>query len=396
MLRNRNIKFACVALAALLLSLSLGGCFISKMGDGKPHYYKDEEILTYLQQTIDPDLTFVSKEEQTDEPFNYFLMIYRLSDGTEFAVESHTKQFFFDATPTRRYDPTLSIRYFSARAGAVEEKIKDIIRNYSLSDEREGRRVILGVSSREEYERALDCIVELDACFAFHYDRNAAVEPLDAIVDDYSFSLVWKPEEKYLYGGRFSVTPADRRDRQTVERCLNPELADAYRFQQISNLELTDQELEAYPYHRIAEIIWPAEINLPLVFNYSSDLKKYVIAGLDPCQDFDGYPLSYAYPGSFCALVEAYGGTYQCDNYRAEWTIGEDHWEAQLELKQTRNDLHEFTSFTCKKNGTPLKLDAYDGSKRNAQTPTFSKRDLEQMLNCTIEIDQRAVRAVFR
>lgn len=82
--------------------------------------------------------------------------------------------------------------------------------------------------------------------------------------------------------------------------------------------------------------------------------------------------------------MEALGGSYTCDDWSAQWQIGDDTWQASLVLDDV-----DYEDFTLKKNGQSITLDDPNGKNNGTVSGRgFSLEDLEKMLGVTFEINQ--------
>ena len=129
-----------------------------------------------------------------------------------------------------------------------------------------------------------------------------------------------------------------------------------------------------------------------MTLGYDQAHQVYSTTLLDPCQDFDSFPYSYNNKGCFKALVEQLGGKYECNDYRSTWTINQHTWQAKLTIDQKTS---EYQSMEITKDGEPLSISDAFLQNGTVSGRNFTVEDLEKLLNVSISIDQKNMKATI-
>ena len=402
-MRRRSAARFLLLILVLLACLPLAGC------STEPVYYSEEEIVSYIRSVYGPDYRLTQRssyEDDTEEKNLVYVYQFENSEGMSFSVSTYSYHIGIDATTTAFYSKGITDDYAQRRIAFKEAEIRAVLEGspfvWDFSQANSG--IDLGVEDYLQLPQAAQLVAELDRAVDmegdFHdttYTSNDAwvylyLKPTPGMEDPDSEGESWQSNYRYRLMA-VSLTRGgeeQRLDGEDLAWRLQWNLADEVKTGRMPYYDLPDQFLYQYPagYLRVEGLAPEPEHQYGFRFDLNS--RKYWISSLDPCQDYEEFPYNYSDRGAFAALVEALGGSYQCTEDGAEWTIGEDTWTATLLLDQE----HNFQNLLVTRNGQTLILDEPDG--RNNGTVSgraFTLEDLEQLLGVTVEVDQYSATA---
>ncbi len=382
-----------IIISIFILGLFLAGCSM------KPVYYSKSQVKSYVKEVFGKDFSLTEElvyPDNSDEQNDKYEYIFEDEEGFSFSVYAYTSHIYFDASETSFYDKYISNNYLEQRVNFLSEDIYNLIDTSSIPCELESTSMKCYLNNYTDIGALTEFVTKLDTCLSLSYDygnwpkpqgfsiaiylrpNSAEYEDIEDWVSnsDYNFMklyLSYQEEERL----------DDTETYATIERTLVYNIRSGYKDADLYYV-LPDEIIYKYP---AQYLYWnlDEEAEFTYTFAYDVDDGHYWIATLDPCQNFeDSY--NYTNRGNFDALVEYLGGTYSCDDWSATWTIGEDTWEASLEL-----DDSYYEDFNLTKNGEEIELDD-PGDKGNGTVSgrSFSTEDLEKMLGITFAIDQEA------
>ncbi|MFI3284758.1 MAG: hypothetical protein R3Y57_06710 [Erysipelotrichaceae bacterium] len=380
-------------LLGLMFILLLSGCSTT------PVYYSKSEVKTFVKSVFGSKYTLsdvLSYPDDSDEQNEMFEYIFTDDDGFYFSIYSSTAHIGFVSGDTAFYEEEINDNYISQKCKENEVMINTLIAQSDIECTLGETYLFCNLESYTQIQDVSELIEKIDAVLQLEYDYsdasytknfnvNVYIKPNN---EDYEIEGEWKESYKYRICS-LSLSKDWSQRLQAEDVLVNIERSFVYKIRAFYGsyqdyYVIEDDLLYKYP----AEYLkWEIEeiSDYTYTFGYDIDQDNYWITDLDPCQNFAGV-YNYTDKGSFQALVEWLGGTYSCDQWEAQWTIGDDSWTAQL----ITDDDKYYKDFILIKNGQIMTLnDPEDKNNGTVSGRGFSVEDLEKMLNIEFEINQK-------
>lgn len=408
--------------AVLLFLLTAAGVMLVSCS-AQSEYYTDKDAVEYVREVHGSEYSLTDSSYITGSDGRVVYQ-YNFSNGSSetFSVYANWAN-SADETDHRTFYDT----YNDALIGAYQNEIEQAMSASGLdarleSDDQPdgyGSEYTLSVylDSTDQFQSAADLVAQIDSIVTYSNqdnetdynvesaeDKNVVIylEPDNRVAGDNADS--WKDSD--LSGSYIiSTVPLDngegeRSESSVIQDTIYNDYVDYGKYAGRTLYTLTDDEWNMYP----APWLQVTSIgghnvsgSMAYRFLYDRTSGEYWMSYLDPCQDFDGFPYNYERRGAFADMVNDLYGSYQCDNWKAIWQIGTSEWEAQLKVRKTKESAYAFGSITISRDGKAIELDSTpeNGDNGTVSGRKYSMKDLIQMLDVTITVNQKDMTAVI-
>lgn len=392
--KKASHKAGCILVALALLSgVLFCGCSL------EPDYYSEEEVLKYVYSIYGTGWKFTDKNvyvDETDEDENpVYQYTFTDNKGMSFTVEAYTYHISIDASTTIFYEKGIRDDYFENKLEFNMDNIGKIMNRCGLEWDAGNNYyadIMIFLDDYTQVNKAASAIEKIDSLL----DLRCSFEEWKSKEDSLIVQIVLKPlsetegwKEDYNYRiatVELSNSEEERLEASETESYINWRLAEKVKTDKEKFYDIPEDFLYSYPSEELmVTLVNGQSPEDKYCFYYDYESKKYWIHTLDPCQDYEDFYYNYSGKGSFTRLVELMGGSCSSEDMRAEWTIGEHRWEAELLVDES----HYYAGFAVSMDGEELKLSNPKGRKNiTVSGRAFTMEDVEKLLGAEITVDQ--------
>lgn len=393
---HKLITYVIMALFSMLFMTACDTC------STEPVYYTKAEVKQYVKEHYGSGYKLKEKDSYPDDTEEENLMYeytFENKDGVRFSVYTYTSHISIDASESIFYSKGITDDYVQS---VIDLRIDDAMKccegaPFDVETE-EDNDIRFYLDSYEQIPDAAEVIADIDAAISLKYNdsvpgdnRGVAVyikpdedvEDIDEWQDNYSYRICLV---------KYSNNPKSKLVEDDIIISIERSLVNGIKDKGKDYYTVPDELLYKYPatWIRVNDVNGVTDFEQSIAFSYDTNRDSYWINSLDPCQDFEDFPYNRTEEGTFASLVELFGGTYQCDDWKANWQIGNDKWTAWLIV----DDDYRYVDFKVAKNGEELDISEGNGSYNGTVSGRgFSMEDIEKMLGVDIIVDQVSMTA---
>lgn len=415
--RGHGCRFVLLFLLAAAAALLLAAC------SAQSEYYTDKNAVEYVRQVHGSEYSLTGSSYTTDSDGRVVYQ-YNFSNGGEETFSVYAK--WADSTDETDHR-TFYDTYNDALIGAYQDEIEQAMSDSGLdarleSDDQPdgyGSEYTMSVylDSTDQFQSVAELIAQIDSIVTYTYQDNETDYNVES-ADDKNVVIYLQPDNRVsgdtadswkdsdLRGNYIiSTVPLDNGEGEMAESSeiqdtIYNDYVDYGKYAGRSLYTLTEDEWNMYPAPWLqVTSIGGHNVSGSMAYRFLYDRAsgEYWMSYLDLCQDFDGFPYDYERKGAFAGMVNDLYGSYKCDNWKAIWQIGTSEWQAQLKVKKTKESAYSFGSITISRDGKAIDLDPTPESGDNGTVSgrKYSMKDLIQMLDVTITVNQQDMTAVI-
>ncbi len=397
------IKKLIIILIAMIACIGFVGCSLD------PVYYSKRDVMNYAEKIFGNDIELIEELEYEDDQEESNLMyeyVFQDDSGLEFSVYNYTTHTYLTGNQTIFYQKNIDSDYLLKMVSYKEEDLLPLLDHSNFDYKFEDGYITLYLESYLDLEEASTLLEDIDRLLSFEYDLEAWDEYAHNYGLHYRVSLKIKPNygeeadwenwkenfDLFLISATMSYDADNRKSAEdyftSAERTFVYKVRDSSK----SDYLIPDELLYKYPAEYLSFTNdFSNEENFRYGLTYDIDSDKYWCGFLDPCQEWNE-AYNYTNRGSFKHLVESLDGTYESNEWKATWHIGGSKFQAELIVDKDSY----YRDFILYKDGEKVDLDIDpDIGNGTVSGRAFSVKDLEQMLNVTISIDNRGETATI-